>query len=374
MTEPTYPVGERGAFNVEAGLSYTLPSRYYHDPEIHRRELTAIFHRSWCYVGHARQLAEPGDFRVDRIADQCIFLVRNDATTISAFFNACQHRGHQLLHDSGNTGKRIVCPYHAWTYRLDGRLARAPHTDAMAAFDPSEFGLREVRLANCRGLLFANLSADAPDFEIEYAGLGDTFDRYLPALIEFDRSHHLQYDIAANWKVVVDNFSEGYHIPVVHQQLSQVFDCRRNKHAIVHERYACFESISKTGYAGFELEAGEPYLSWTIWPNTCLLSLPGCDNLIVLRMAPYGPTRCLERVDLLARPGEPVAKLDAIRKLFAGNFNLEDIALVENVQRGLQSLGYDQGRYVADDRDAWYSESGLHRFHRSILDALRAAD
>ena len=102
----------------------------------------------------------------------------------------------------------------------------------------------------------------------------------------------------------------------------------------------------------------------------CILGLPGCDNLVVLRMAPDGPTRCLERAEILAPGDAPDSRLDAIRELFAQNFNREDIALVENVQRGLQSLGYDQGRYVVDADDSWYSESGLHRFHLQVLDAL----
>jgi choline monooxygenase len=138
----------------------------------------------------------------------------------------------------------------------------------------------------------------------------------------------------------------------------------------VEEHYAFFESRSRAGYEGLELEAGLPYRSWTLWPNTCLLSLPGCENLIVIRMAPDGPEGCREHVDLLTIDGEVSPTVEALRRLFAECFNQEDIAIVESVQRGLKSLGYDQGRYVVDDRDDWYSESGLHKFHRLILAAL----
>jgi choline monooxygenase len=101
-----------------------------------------------------------------------------------------------------------------------------------------------------------------------------------------------------------------------------------------------------------------------------MLSLPGCQNLIVIRMAPHGPDRCREHIDLLSVNGEISAELEAIRDLFVDEFNAEDIAIVESVHRGLGSMGYDQGRYVADDEDNWYSESGLHRFHQLILTAL----
>ena len=311
------PRGERGAFHDRAQQSFTLPSRYYHDSKIYQSELERIFYRSWCYLGHVRQLAEPGDNKVDQIADRWIYLERIDATTIKAWFEE-----------------------------------------------------REIRLVDCHGLLFGNLDPDATDFAAEFAGLDKIISEHVPGLEEYAAAYNLQFDIAANWKVVVDNFSEGYHIPVVHKTLSQVLDSGADNRAVIEERYAFFESKSKSGFPGFELEPGQPYLSWTLWPNTCMLREPGCDNLIVLRMAPHGPTRCLERAEILSPGGETSATLEAIRSLFAENFNLEDIDIVESVQRGLQSLGYDQSRYVADDSDAWYSEAGLHKFHRLILEAL----
>ena len=370
MSESEFPAGQRGAFDADARRSPTLPSRYYHDPQIHRRELSAVFHRSWCYVGPASRLAEPGDYRVETIADQCILLVRDEDSRIRAFFNVCQHRGHELLSGAGNRKKRIVCPYHAWTYGLDGRLLQAPHTDRMHRFDAADFALKPVRLANCAGLLFANLDDNATDFEQEYPGLEQILRDCLPGLEGFSTVFECDYDIAANWKIVVDNFSEGYHIPVAHRKLSQVLDSGGGNRAKVERRYAFFESRSKQGYEGFEVEPGSPYRSWTLWPNTCMLSLPGCANLIVIRMAQNGPDRCAEHVDLLADSYGMTRVLEAIRDLFTEQFNAEDIALVESVHRGLKSLGYDQGRYVVDESESWYSESGLHRFHRQLLQAL----
>lgn len=370
MAGTQWPRGDRGSFAAEASRSCTLPSRYYHDASIHARELERIFHRSWCYLGHTSQLASPGDYRVDHIADQCVFLLRVDATTIKAFFNVCQHRGHALFDGTGNSGKRIVCPYHAWTYALDGRLVNAPHTDLLQDFSPDEFGLREIRVASCAGLLFGNLQPDGQAFADEYAGLEKTFTDALPGLEDFAPAAQLEYDIAANWKVVVDNFSEGYHIPVAHKRLAQVLDNRTTQQALVEPRFAYFQSASKAGFEGYELEPGEPYRSWTLWPNTCILSQPGCANLIVLRMAANAPAACRETVDILTPGGAGGERFEAVRDLFANHFNPEDIAIVESVQRGLQSLGYDQGRYVADATESWYSESGLHRFHLQVLDAL----
>ena len=370
MPEQGFPEGERGAFKPDAEKSPTLPSRYYHDADLYRQELSAIFHKSWCYVGHASQVPGPGDYRVDRVADQCIFLVRDQDLKINAFFNVCQHRGHELLNRDGSGKKRFVCPYHAWTYGLDGRLIQAPHTEELEGFDPVEYSLKPVRLFDCAGLLFANLDPAAAAFETEYPGLAQTFTDSCPGIEKFGTAFQFDFDIAANWKIVVDNFSEGYHIPVAHRLLAQVLDNTTGSCARLEERYAFFESRSRSGFEGFELEPGSPYRSWTLWPNTCVLSLPGCDNLIVIRMAPDGPDGCREHVDILAVPGESRAELEAIKDLFATHFNREDIAIVESVHRGLKSLGYDQGRYVVDKQDSWFSESGLHRFHRQVLDAL----
>jgi len=372
MNSPDFPAGERGAFGPEATSSPTLPSRYYHEPRIYQQEQRSIFHKSWCYVGHVSQFSTAGDYRVERVADQCIFLLSDRDSEIRAFFNVCQHRGHELLSGDGRCKNRIVCPYHAWSYGFDGKLIQAPHTDRLQDFEPAEFSLKPVRLASCAGLLFANLDGNADDFATEYPGLAQTLSDSLPEVESFGIACQFDYDIAANWKIVVDNFSEGYHIPVAHRKLAQVLDSGSGRCARQERRYAFFESRSKAGYEGLDLDPGLPYRSWTLWPNTCMLSLPGCANLVVIRMAGNGPERCLEHVDLLAEKGEVSPALEALKQLFADQFNAEDIAIVESVHRGLKSLGYDQGRYVVDAADAWYSESGVHRFHRLILEALEA--
>ena len=361
--------GERGAFEAEAGRSWTLPSRYYTDPAILEREIAGIFRRSWICVGHLCDLRESGSYLTETLAGQPLLVIRGQDGELRAFFNVCQHRGHELLKGNGRIKGGITCPYHAWSYGHDGTLLAARLTEDVEGFNKRDFPLRPLPLAVAAGLVFVNLDSDAQPFEAGYGGLDETILWHLDAMPEYQRLASYRYDIAANWKVVVDNFSEGYHIPVAHPRLATLYntDDSDARHGPL---FSAFRSKGSPAYKAMELGPDEPYLGWTLWPNLCMLSLPGSKNLVVLRMDPAGPQRCAERVDIYAPAGAPSANLQEVHHLFADIFNQEDIGLVESVQRGLASMAYDQGRYVVDRSDSWFSESGLHAFHQRILKAI----
>ena len=369
------PEGERGGFTLDPQTSPTLPSRYYTDPDIYAREMRAIHQRSWCYVGHICDVAEPGMYFTDTVGEQPVLVVKGQDGVIRAFFNICQHRGHGLLKGRGQLKtKGVSCPYHAWLYRLDGSLAAAPMTEQLKGFDKSEFNLKPIAISIAAGLIFINLDPDCVPLEVEMAGLGENISTFLPGLPDWVVAGRLHYGIKANWKVVVDNFSEAYHIPVAHPQLSKVLE-QEMVEFVAEKRWTFNRFKSKDGFPGLELVAGSPYYAWQAWPHLCMLSLPGSDNLVVLRMAPDGVARCSERVDIYTPPGaaETDPKMLAVRDLFMHMFNIEDISIVESVQRGLQSSGFDQGRYVCDDANSWFSEIQLHWLHVQVLEALDAA-
>ena len=163
--------------------------------------------------------------------------------------------------------------------------------------------------------------------------------------------------------MVYDNFSEAYHIPVAHPKLALVLEQEMVEFR-EEKRWTFNRFKSKQGFPGLELEYGSPYYAWQAWPHLCMLSLPGSENLIVLRMAPDGVGACAERVDIYTPAGESERhpKLQAVRDLFMDMFNIEDISIAESVQRGLSSMGYDQGRYVCDPSTSWFSEIQLHWF------------
>jgi len=363
------PAGKRGCFDTNHLVSPTLPSLYYTDEGIHRLKLERIINRTWCYVGHVSDVPEPRDCVTDDIAGQPIVVLRDAQGTLQAFFNVCQHRDHVLLKGRGRLKLGITCPYHAWLYDLDGGLRNAPHTGQVAGFDKGRFALRSIPLAVSAGPIFVNLDPACVPFEDKMAGFGETITKHLPGFEDFVAVKSLSFDIAANWKVVIDNFAEAYHIPVAHPELARVLDEGLEEYR-EEERYSYFLYRSRTGFEGLEIEAGLPYVAWMAWLHLNMLSLPGSPNLLVLRMLPGGLGRCAERVDIYAPRGSIDPKLEAIQDLFLNHFNRQDIGIVESVQKGLSSLGYNQGRYVCDPGDSWFSEVPLHTFDMQVLEAL----
>ncbi len=365
--------GEKGAFDEVAHRSYTLPSRYYVDPDIHEQEIREIFQRSWLYVGHISDLPEIGSYVTEELVGQPVLIVRGQDNDLRAFFNVCQHRGHTLLSGRGQIKNRIVCPYHAWCYGLDGALKTARLTRDVPDFDMRDFGLKPIQHTLVAGMIFINFDPDATPEDGDLPEFEKTVLGHLRDMPDYAANHRFDFDVAANWKVVVDNFSEGYHVPVAHPTLATLYN-EKGGTAQIGRRYGFYQKTARPGFGGFETKGGEPYLTWFLWPNLCLLSLPGSAQLIVLRICPNGPGKSLEHADIYSPSGGESPNLQAVKSLFAEMFNLEDIALVESVQRGLASLGFDQGRYVADPADSWFTESGLHRFHRQILEALDRAN
>jgi choline monooxygenase len=242
----------------------------------------------------------------------------------------------------------------------------------MVNFDRRNFCLPSLPVAVVAGLIFVNLDRQARPFSEEVPGFEKTILDALPGMPDFVATDRMTYSIAANWKVVYDNFSEGYHIPVAHPALAQLHG-RKTKAAVVEKRFAFYRGVGRSTFEEFEVQPDEPYMTWQLWPNHCMLSLPGSEHFIILRMDPDGPMRCAERADIYAPAGDQPKNLGIIKRLFAEMFNREDIAIVESVQRGLSSPGFDQGRYVVDKQDGWYSESILHAFHLQVLEVLQSA-
>jgi Rieske 2Fe-2S family protein len=203
-------------------LSATTPAgRIYHDPAVLDSELEALFYRRWLCVGRADQIPHGGDFFTRQIGSEHLLFVRNPSGTVHGFYNLCRHRGTRVAPEGGGKGAHsFVCPYHAWSYDLDGRLIGAPHMRSVENFERSEYGLHRIRVDTWGGFLFANLTSDAPALKDELGRFFGRFDRF--PFAELRLGHRQVYEVEANWKLLVENFSECYHCAPVHPNLNRL--------------------------------------------------------------------------------------------------------------------------------------------------------
>jgi phenylpropionate dioxygenase-like ring-hydroxylating dioxygenase large terminal subunit len=333
----------------------TIPWSWYTDPEILRLEQERIFRRSWQYVGHLGQVEEPGDRFASRAGDVAVLVVRDHEGELRAFLNVCRHRGAVLVERDGRAAT-IQCPYHAWTYALDGSLRVAPRAEREEVFDPGELGLRRLQVETWGPLVFVNPDLDAPPLR---RVLGE-----LPALVR-DAGLDLEdvrfrkrvpYRLQANWKIVAENYLECYHCPVAHRGFSAAVETDPDSYVLeAHEGYWSQYCTAKDGGG-----RGQFHL---LWPTFRLNVFPGCVNVSVASLVPEGVERSSGFFDYFF--GERVADEDVHELLaFDDQVGQEDRQLVESVQRGVRSGLLERGRLLP------LSERLVAGFQRRVVDIL----
>ena len=362
-------------FCKDPARSFTLPARFYHDASIYEQEKDAIFYRSWWYAGHVSQLAEPGAFLTTSIHDQNLFVVRGRDGALRAFYNVCQHRGHELLSGCGRTNI-ITCPYHAWAYDFDGQLKAARNVENMPGFDKCDFALKPVQVETFCGLVFINLDPEAEPLAKQTGDLEAEIRKICPTVDDLGFAQRDTYDVASNWKVMVDNFLECYHCHTAHRDFVDLVDMesyRSHPRGLYSSHVSGAARTNKS--AAYSFEAGEVefgYAGWFLWPNVTIWAYPGEANLSVLQMIPNGPAGTIEYQDWFVPGGKVTPQLKDAMDYQKDVLQPEDIALCESVQRGLNSKGYNQGRFVVDEERSELSEHAVHHFQDLVAKALGA--
>lgn len=359
-------------YDRDPSRSSSLLAAAYVDPDWYRSDLNAIIARTWQWVCHVEKTREPGSYVTVEIAGHPIAVVRAKDGVLRAFFNVCKHRAHELLSGEGST-TRILCPYHAWVYRLDGQLARAPHTESLQDFNIADICLDEVRVEEFCGFVFVNLDRQAASLAEQSGDLQTEIRHWAPDIDRLTFAHRLTYDIKSNWKNVVDNFLECYHCPTAHKDFCDLVDMDTYKvttHGIYSSHMADAGNAANSAYDVSNASV-RTHAVWWLWPTTCLMRYPGRSSMIVLNIIPVGPDRTLETYDFFLETPEPNdMERDAIRYLDEV-LQVEDIALVESVQRGMNTPAFTQGRIVHDPDGSGKSEHAVHHFHGLVLDAYR---
>jgi Rieske 2Fe-2S family protein len=252
-----------------------LPRESYISNEVYGEEQERIFAALWNCVGRASRLAHPGDYLVRTIAGESLIVVRGHDGALRAFFNVCRHRGTQLCADaSGRFGQVIQCPYHAWTYTIEGALVGAPHMHDVAGFDKAAYALHAAAVAECDGFVFVCIAPSPPPFMEWFAPMADRLRRFGLAVLEV--GHDAEYDVHANWKLVFENYSECLHCPVIHPELAARLPYESGANDLVDGPFL-----------GGYMQIADPHASATMTGQSCAPAISATLNADERRRAYY---------------------------------------------------------------------------------------
>lgn len=346
----------------------------YTDPKYLELEQETIFRNSWQFVCHEEKLREPGAYVVSEVQGASILLTRDEDGELGAFYNVCKHRGHELLKGEGST-KLITCPYHAWSYQLNGRLRAARRSEHLIGFEKDKICLDKVQVETFCHLVFINLNPAADPLREQSGDLAEEIMSYAPDIGQLTYAKSLHYRINANWKAVVDNFLECYHCPVAHKDFCSLVDMSTYKvttYGIYSSHMASAGTVSNNAYST-ENASVTDHAVWHLWPNTALMRYPGRGNFMVWRFIPDGPHHTREIFDFYFESSElDESEVEAVR-FIDDVLQPEDIALVESVQRGMHTPAFNSGRYLVDPEGSGMSEHAVHHFHGNVLKAYKEA-
>lgn len=375
MSQPAPP--RIAHLTPDPARSAALPAYLYSDPSVFAEEKRRLFYRSWQIVAHESELPAAGDYVCTTIVDQSVFVLRGRDGEVRAFFNVCQHRAHELLEGRGNVKSVIVCPYHAWSYELDGGLRAARATRTLPDFDPQDYGLAPVRIEQHLGFFFVNLDPDAPSLG---ALAGDMFADMAGALpwlgqLSVNRNYSFTGEtgalLQANWKVMAENCLECYHCGPAHKAYVDMIDVGHyelTRHGAWMKSAAPLRRGDSSAYRVRPEEPVQYNVFWHLFPNLEFGVMPGSRALSAFYFTPVNAEQTRISWAALTMPGEelPRDRLDYLGKVLWP----EDSAICESVHRGLKSLGYRRGRFVASADHASISEINVHAFQRKYAEAM----
>lgn len=365
--------------NADPDADWSLPAWLYHDPDYFAVEMARVMRPSWQVVCHVSDIPAAGDWHTLEFLGESILVIRGGDEEVRAFTNVCRHRGSRLVDGSSGCAKKLVCPYHAWTYDLDGRLAGVPNRRDYPSLDMTASGLVPVELEIWRGFVFVRLEAGGPSVAAMMAPYEAMIETY-----RFDELRALgrvtMRPRPVNWKNVADNYSDGLHIPVAHPGLTRLFGRGYGVEAETHvdrmwgelvERPSA--NLSERAYQHFlPAVAHLPdshqrlWLYFKLWPNVAFDIYP--DQIDFMQFLPVSPTETLIR-EISYALSDDRREMRAARYLnwrINRQVNAEDTALIARVQAGMASDSFTVGPIGE-------SEVCLRNFARKIRELIPEA-
>ncbi|MYD09128.1 MAG: Rieske 2Fe-2S domain-containing protein [Chloroflexi bacterium] len=348
----------------------TLPARWYTEPEFLNLEAEKIFYKTWQPVGRVEDVMRAGDFFSCEVLDQPLVITRNTADDLRAFYNVCPHRAAVVAHGRGNR-KSLQCKYHGWTYDLDGRLLRAPEFEGVKDWDADAVCLRPVRVETWGPWVFVNLDPAAAPMASVYGDIASEIAATGFNLSEMRLVERRDYVIDCNWKVYVDNYLEGYHLPIAHPGLFREVDYdqyRVDTYRHYSKQHAPIRDV-KPGETRDRRyvrsgEGEEDALYYWIFPNVMLNVY--LDNTSINIIIPLGHDKTMTIFEWYFEAPGTGEGWESMQQIiaFSDEIQQEDIELCEWVQRGLKSRAYETGRFSV------LRENGVHHFQSLVHEYL----
>ncbi|QII08595.1 aromatic ring-hydroxylating dioxygenase subunit alpha [Rhodococcoides fascians A25f] len=364
-------------------LISTLPGRYYTDPAIFELEQEKIFEELWICAVRAADLDKPGAFRTVQIGRESVIVTRTRTGAIKAYLNVCAHRGARIcMEDKGEVKRSFQCPYHAWTYDLDGKLIAAPNLTKMPDIDRVRYGLSSVSVEEWLGYVWVNLSENPASFDTTVVQdirdrLGDveSIDRY--KIEDLGLGRRVSYDVKANWKLIIENFMECYHCATIHPELTEVLpefaDGYAAQYYVGHgaqfgESVKGFTLDGSEGHdsiPGIAPEQDRRYYAITVRPQVFVNLVP--DHVIIHRMYPIAADHTLVECDWLYLPGVVASGRDLQHSVeLFHRVNLQDFEACERCQPAMNSRKYRNGGVLVG------SEHHIGIFHDWLKNRIEA--
>jgi Rieske 2Fe-2S family protein len=366
---------------ISESLVRTLPGSAYSDPGLFAREQEHIFERMWFCAASSADIGRAGSFRTVQVGRESILLTRSRKGEARGYFNVCRHRGARLCTEaSGEDARSFQCPYHAWTYDLEGRLIAAPNLTKMPDIGREEYGLRKVNVREWLGYVWVSLADEPPSFEETVVGdvrsrLGDVESLEQYGVEDLALAQRITYDVKANWKLIIENFMECYHCATIHPELTEVLpefaDGFAAQFFVGHgahfgedvQGFTIDGSEGLDRIPGVSEEQDRRYYAVTIRPQVFVNLVP--DHVILHRMYPIAPDRTIVECDWLYLPEVVQSGRDVSHSVeLFHRVNQQDFDACERCQAATDSRMYADGGVLVP------SEHHIADFHRWVLDSL----
>lgn len=359
--------------SLDTDLQYSLEAKYYTSKEIYERERETLLSKTWMFACHESEIPNIGDYYTFELCEENLFVIRGKDRQVRTFYNVCQHRAHQLVQGKGNC-RSIICPYHAWTYELEGNLRSGPNLSAVQNLDREKICLQNVKTENFHGFIFVNFDTNASEMEEWFPGVKAALDEYVPNLDILKPMEWIKIPENCNWKTSVENHSECYHCQINHKAFSggvidpSTYDIQPNGYCLKHTT-----SMNKIDAMTYRVDRTVPhateYITFFLWPMFAFQVYPG-NLLNTYHWRPQAVDHCTVWRGWFSIDGEFDEVVSKLAVQDRETTVAEDINLVESVGRGLKSRGYKPGPLVVDPSCRVNSEHSIMHIQRWFREGI----